>query len=417
MININGNSYTYNQIQSRLENIGKITGKKDAWIQEDLSVASSSPIARFFWTFLIKHSDWARQFFYGVNLDKSKRMFVAIGSELGHHPNLVPLFNQAVRQFNTIAPRHIVNEFVPAPKPLAPKQEVAKKEPEKPKVTDPDPAPAPVPVSITGTAEKIRKNAVLVFQALEWLKSDRAIPALATKQISTNPPILDAAKEYLEELHHTLAAGKYIPIPFYYHATGGHRISPSGRKVEPNFEKASLKGVQILSSILQDQLIKMSHGNMGFATYLSSNDETDTYGEYSIVFDKDFIEQNELTYFPALKWRSRAFQKNYDNGLWLRLKKEIPLHENNMACLVANERDLEKVKNLVATSPLRGKLRVLNRSILDVVRFAFDSTYLKREYPGKQWQPYNSALERSASGLLQSEMPKSTESFPPLIFR
>lgn len=96
---------TQDELTKRLTHLTHTT-KANHWIGRDLKVYSSSFIGRFLWI-IVKHFACMRQIFYGVDLEESKSILQQLKPQL-QQKTVQDLFNQAVLNFNTIAPRHQV---------------------------------------------------------------------------------------------------------------------------------------------------------------------------------------------------------------------------------------------------------------------------------------------------------------------
>lgn len=108
--NLEFGSITNEQIKSILSDIGNLKGRKTAWIRSDLKICKSNIISRFFWNFA-KNFNWARNFFYGVNLIESQKNLETIRIKVveSNDEDLYTLYVKAAHQFNSIAPRYTVS--------------------------------------------------------------------------------------------------------------------------------------------------------------------------------------------------------------------------------------------------------------------------------------------------------------------
>lgn len=89
--------------------------KNKQWIQADLTLRGSSLIGRICWC-VIKHFDCLREFFYGVNLGKSKARLHTLRAAImtGGDQKQIAIYNSAVKAFNIVAKRHQALEIKPA---------------------------------------------------------------------------------------------------------------------------------------------------------------------------------------------------------------------------------------------------------------------------------------------------------------
>jgi len=109
-VSINNKEFTWSEeaVKSKLQKIGKLNGKRVAWIQSDLSVKKSNWLTRVIWSVVAKHFSWMRKHFYGVDLNQSRSLLVQLGNQIQNNPNIKDLYHQAVGKFNQIAPGHKV---------------------------------------------------------------------------------------------------------------------------------------------------------------------------------------------------------------------------------------------------------------------------------------------------------------------
>ncbi len=135
---INHKTYelTENELTDRLTHLVGIT-KSSHWIGRDLKVCPSSVVGRFLWI-IAKYFVCLRQIFYGVDLEESKSILQQLKPQL-QQKNAQDLFNQAVSNFNTIAPRHQVEfleekqvDMQPEPEQVVAQPEPVKQEPIQP---------------------------------------------------------------------------------------------------------------------------------------------------------------------------------------------------------------------------------------------------------------------------------------------
>jgi hypothetical protein len=79
------------QIENKLTSLA--TAQKDKhWVQSNLSLEASSRIGRCLWI-VIKPFAFLREFFYGVNLDKSRQLLLQISAKIVECDlTLIPLF-------------------------------------------------------------------------------------------------------------------------------------------------------------------------------------------------------------------------------------------------------------------------------------------------------------------------------------
>lgn len=106
-------SWTKDEISEKLTNIGTLYDKKVGWICQDLSVSKSNPLTRLIWTVVGKRLNWIREFFYNVDLEKSKALLQDIKIQIDDNPELMGLtkiYMQAVTNFNKIAPHHKIED-------------------------------------------------------------------------------------------------------------------------------------------------------------------------------------------------------------------------------------------------------------------------------------------------------------------
>jgi len=115
---INGKQHVWSEetVKSKLQKIGALNGKKVAWIQSDLGIEKSTWLTRVIWSVVAKHFSWMRKNFFGVDLQQSRSLLEQIGNQIQDNPNIKDLYQQAVDEFNQIAPRHklaLENESIP----------------------------------------------------------------------------------------------------------------------------------------------------------------------------------------------------------------------------------------------------------------------------------------------------------------
>lgn len=105
---INQKTYqlTQDELTERLTHLSQTT-KVSHWIGHDLEVYPSSLIGRFLWI-IAKHFTCMRQIFYGIDLEESKSILQQLRPQL-QQKDVQTVFNQAVLNFNAIAPRHQVD--------------------------------------------------------------------------------------------------------------------------------------------------------------------------------------------------------------------------------------------------------------------------------------------------------------------
>lgn len=108
-------------IQSKLEQIGKLEGKKIAWIRSDLSLKKSNWLSRIIWTLVVKHFTIMRRAFYDVDLEQSRCIFDQLLPQIKNSEDqeLIILFNHAVKKFNSIAGQHASSLIKPSSEELS----------------------------------------------------------------------------------------------------------------------------------------------------------------------------------------------------------------------------------------------------------------------------------------------------------
>lgn len=114
-IDTQNQTWTESVLSTKLQTLSTIK-KNQAWIKADLSTGKSRLIGRFFWT-IAKHSNWMRQHFYHVNLEKSQKILNLLCPQIKAtaNQNLIELYQKAVANFNTIAPHHQASLLVVPP--------------------------------------------------------------------------------------------------------------------------------------------------------------------------------------------------------------------------------------------------------------------------------------------------------------
>lgn len=96
------------KLEKKLDGLFKAE-KKSTWIHRNLKTVKSGFFGRIFWGFA-KHFDWMRRRFYDIDLERSKTVLQQLQPQVakGSNAHLKELFNQAVANFNSIAPHHWV---------------------------------------------------------------------------------------------------------------------------------------------------------------------------------------------------------------------------------------------------------------------------------------------------------------------
>ncbi len=104
----NGQKWSQDFLEKKLDALQKAS-KKRAWIREDLSTSKSTLIGRIFWS-IAKSFNWTRRLFYHVDLDNSKKILENLEPQIRKLQNaqLQTLFDKAILNFNSIAPKHAV---------------------------------------------------------------------------------------------------------------------------------------------------------------------------------------------------------------------------------------------------------------------------------------------------------------------
>lgn len=100
------------KLKQRLTNLKN--AKKDVvWIRTDLRTKRSSGFSRLFWQVIGKHFNWIRKAFYKIDLENTKGILNELKGQVKqvNDQTLTQLFNEAVLNFNTVAPNHSVNQI------------------------------------------------------------------------------------------------------------------------------------------------------------------------------------------------------------------------------------------------------------------------------------------------------------------
>ncbi|MFI5344382.1 MAG: hypothetical protein ACHQUC_09200 [Chlamydiales bacterium] len=117
IIKVNNKERTWSKedVQSKLKQIGKLEGKQVAWIRSDLSLKKSSWFSRMMWTEVAKHFTTMRRAFYDVDLEQSRFIFDQLHLQIKNSEDqeLIILFNNAVKKFNSIAVQHNTSTINP----------------------------------------------------------------------------------------------------------------------------------------------------------------------------------------------------------------------------------------------------------------------------------------------------------------
>jgi hypothetical protein len=100
------------KIKDVLTNIAQ-TKKGIHWVRSDLTISNSNCFTRWIWTVIAKYFNWMRECFYDVNLEKSKMTLEQLQVKIASINSLllIKIFNEAVVNFNCIAPKHQTNMF------------------------------------------------------------------------------------------------------------------------------------------------------------------------------------------------------------------------------------------------------------------------------------------------------------------
>lgn len=144
----------------RLRSLGSLEGRESAWIRSDLSTGKSSRVSRIFWSLFAKHFNWARKFFFCVDLEESKRQLDKIRLSIisSHDKKLEKLYDAAAAKFNLIAANHRV-DLIHARKELRENSHMEKKPLKTPAET--------IPIQISEKKESLNEMAKRIFDELD----------------------------------------------------------------------------------------------------------------------------------------------------------------------------------------------------------------------------------------------------------
>lgn len=94
-----------------LQKLANLQGRKTAWIRSDLTIVNSTCISRFFWTIFAKHFDWARKFFYRIDLETSRRKLSDLQTIVFNFndESLKLNYLNAISKFNKVAFNHQIS--------------------------------------------------------------------------------------------------------------------------------------------------------------------------------------------------------------------------------------------------------------------------------------------------------------------
>lgn len=166
---------------------------------------------------------------------------------------------------------------------------------------------------------------------------------------------------FFRETIEKMRQGIHAPFPTWYHATGPR-----------HWQRAPSNPMKSMTSIVKDKAIKCSlFGAQGSGTYMSSQDEHSSYGDYTFCIANDVFLGKSAT---------------FASYLWVCTHHPIPITERTVAYIATSPEKVQQVAERLQS--LKSKIPVISREASTLIHSYITQANVPQELPNT-WKPYD----------------------------